>query len=355
MSSVPARELLTSYLAESRKQVLSHIEGLIPKSRHTGGLYELILEYPLRGGKSIRPALCLAVCEALGGSRADALPSAAALELYHNAFLVHDDVEDGSLERRQEKTLHEKYGVPIAVNVGDATLSLAMDPLLSNIETVGLGRALRILETIQTMSKESAEGQMLELEWKYGGSYLPSPRDYVRMVYKKTCWYSFIAPVAIGAIAGGSSQSIQKRLKKFALFLGVSFQIVDDLLNLTAGDIEYGKEIDGDLWEGKYTLMLIQALNRATESEANEARVILRATRPELHRDRTERLRTEKDVEFLKELIKKYDGIEFAESVASRYAAEALKRFDYISRSIPDSVHLQFIGDLVGYVLERRK
>ena len=90
------------------------------------------MEYPLREAKGLRPALCIATCRALGGSLEAVLPSAAVLELYHNAFLIHDDVEDGSERRRGMPTLHRDHGAPIAINVGDAMLGLALSPLLDN-------------------------------------------------------------------------------------------------------------------------------------------------------------------------------------------------------------------------------
>ena len=146
-------------------------------------------DYPLRGGKAMRPALCIATCRALGGSVEAVLRSAAAIELYHNAFLVHDDIEDKSELRRAEPTLHRKYGVPIAVNVGDGMLALSMSSLLANTEIVGVGKALRVLEAISRMAQESAEGQMIELDWIARGSWVLTDESYVRMVYKKTTWY----------------------------------------------------------------------------------------------------------------------------------------------------------------------
>lgn len=356
MSTATAEpEGISDYLTRSRDQVLRYIHSIVPDSKHTGGLYKLILDYPLREGKSLRPALCLAVCQALNGKETDALPSAAALELYHNAFLVHDDVEDGSLQRRRDATLHRKYGVPIAINVGDATLALAMEPLLGNIETIGLGRALRILEVVQRMARESTEGQMLELQWRRDKAAFPCTRDYVRMVYKKTCWYSFVAPMEIGAIASGASAQVEKQFWRFALVLGVAFQIVDDLLNLTADISEYGKEIGGDLWEGKYTLILIHTLNSASQLESRKALRILTTERPDLESGKAQSIRTEEDVAYLRRLIEKYDGIRFARQVATRYATEALRRLQQIATSVPRTVHLEFLYELVTYVSERRR
>src|SRR5580700_4160348 len=105
----------------------------VPKKAPAKHLWDLVPSYPKRGGKGFRPALCLATCRAFGGSTRSALLSAVALELFHNAFLVHDDVEDGSEYRRGLPTLHSEHGVGIAVNVGDAMNVLSLRPLMENL------------------------------------------------------------------------------------------------------------------------------------------------------------------------------------------------------------------------------
>lgn len=369
-----------AYLSEVRDIVLEEITRMMPRGRHAGRLYDLMLEYPLRHGKSLRPALCLAACRAFGGTLSDGIRTAAVLELYHNAFLIHDDVEDGSTHRRSEETLHQKYGVPIAVNVGDGILALSLQPLLDNTRQLGLGRALRILETVAEMSRESAEGQMLELDWATSGNAEPGPRDYVRMVYKKTCWYSFIAPLETGAIAAGVDATRVFRLRKFATVLGIAFQIVDDVLNLDASAHEYGKEPNGDLWEGKRTLLMIRVLECATPTERAHAVEILAKQRPnrtELERmeavlrdcglgnpqiarisealHSTERYRSAADVEFLQRLLCRYDGGGYARGYAERYCIAAQRRFAALCAMMPPSVHRDFIASVVDFVVSRRK
>ncbi len=239
-----------------------------------------MLDYPLREAKALRPALCVATCRALGGSLEGVLKSAAVLEFYHNAFLIHDDVEDDSERRRDSPTLHRAHGVPIAVNVGDAMLALALEPLLDNTRLLGLGKALTILRTVSRMARESAEGQAMELAWIRDGNWKLGDRDYLRMVHKKTTHYTFIAPMVLGGIVAGASAETLGRLRRFATALGAAFQIQDDILNLSAEERPYGKEILGDLWEGKHTLILMHALRSATQRERQRATAILRKARP---------------------------------------------------------------------------
>src|SRR5688500_5094384 len=159
------RSVLDNYLAACHELCASEIRRLFTGGRASSSLFDLILDYPLRGGKALRPTLSIATCLGLGGRLEAILPTAATLELYHNAFLVHDDIEDESVLRRGRPTLHVDHGIPIAVNVGDAMLSLSLQPLLDNVERVGLGPALRILRAVARMTRRTVEGQAIELEW----------------------------------------------------------------------------------------------------------------------------------------------------------------------------------------------
>jgi len=387
---------LDAYLAEARQLTLGEIRALVPRDERYGPiLYDLMLDYPTRSAKALRPALCIATCRALGGPLEAVLRSAATLELYHNAFLIHDDVEDGSESRRDAPTLHQSHGVPIAVNVGDAMLALALQPLLDNMRFLGMGKALRILQSIARMARESAEGQAIELHWIHTNLWDLGDTDYIRMVYKKTAWYTFITPMWIGAtVAGatvaGATHPRLVQLRKFAALLGVSFQIQDDVLNLTAEGSAYGKETAGDLWEGKHTLILMHALRRASASERERAVAILAKPRPpvdaadgdgsnewqrlvdtmadsgEISRAAHETLtrcaatfagnarprKTIAEVEFLTNLIRRYDSIEHAREIARHYARRAAERLQRCDWLIP-SIHREFLEGLVGFVVTR--
>jgi geranylgeranyl diphosphate synthase type II len=349
VSSAGSREsggsAFEAYLEDSRLRVLDEIRAILPDARRPGGrLYELMLDYPLRGGKALRPALAIATCRALGGHLEAVLRTAAVLELYHNAFLIHDDVEDGSELRRSERTLHLVHGVPIAVNVGDGMLAASMAPLLENIELVGLGRALRILQIVARMARESAEGQMIELDWVRAADWSPTDRGYLRMIYKKTAWYTFLAPVCAGAVAAGGDAQVERAFVRFATPLGVAFQIQDDALNLTAGPERYGKELLGDLWEGKHTLILIEAVRSASPSERTRAREVLAKPRC---------AKTLEDVAYLHDLIRRSRGVEYALGVARRHAARAAHSFARLARGLAPSPHRDFLSGLVAYVVER--
>jgi geranylgeranyl diphosphate synthase type II len=312
------------------------------------------------------------------------LPTAATLELYHNAFLVHDDVEDDSLMRRGGPTLHVEHGIPIAINVGDAMLCLSLKPLLDNVEVIGLGPALRILETVAHMTRESVEGQAIELDWIRHNRWDLDDAGYADMVVQKTGWYSFIVPMQVGAIAAGASQDQVDDLVAFGRELSVAFQITDDLLNVRADPQEYGKEIGGDLWEGKRTLILLHAVRTTDSAERERAVQILSQPRPPSDRVAEVRdlldhlvtideltpgglaqleravwggpstVKTLSDVQWLFDLLRRQGSIEYATAVARRHADAAsaqLERLEWLS----PSPHRAVIEGLVRYVHERSR
>jgi geranylgeranyl diphosphate synthase, type II len=377
---------LDDYLALCKEACDGEINRLYgPDERGSNGLYDLILDYPLRGGKALRPALSIATCLGLGGHLEAILPTAATLELYHNAFLIHDDIEDESWWRRGKPTLHIDHGVPIAVNVGDAMLSLSLQPLLDNVERVGLGPALRILRAVAKMTRLTVDGQALELEWVRSNAWRLDDADYLKMVELKTSWYTFITPLQAGAIAAGAGPERLAPLESLGRHLGAAFQITDDLLNLRADPEEYGKEIGGDLWEGKRTLMLLHTLRSAEPNDRERAVQILSKRRPSAdgelgitallnrltasgqlsHPGKAEieaRLQGHRptestslnDIQWLYELMHRVGSLGHARDVAAGHAREAaiaLATLDWL----PPSRHRDMLASLVDYVHGRTR
>lgn len=342
--------LLDAYIDDCRALVLREIRGFMPRRSEPdehADLYDLALDYPLREAKGLRPFLSIATCRALGGPLDAVLPSAAVLELYHNAFLVHDDIEDGSELRRGAPTLHQAHGVPIAINVGDAMFALTLRPLLDNIGVIGLGPALSVLRAVADMTVVTVEGQALELGWIRQGRWDLHESQYVRMVEKKTAHYTFIAPVRIGAVCAGRATPEQiAELTEFARALGVAFQIHDDVLNLLQDRGGYGKEFAGDLWEGKRTLMLLHALAAAAPDERARAIEVLRKPRP---------CKTEAEVAELLQLIRRHGSLEYARRVAAAWGEQARERFVACCSFLPPSTHRDVLGELVDFVQLRTR
>ena len=357
-------KIINDAVEQSRIAVGQKIKEFVETKNNISGsykpLYELLTDYPFRIGKMLRPTMCISVARAVGGMGQDALTSAAALELYHNAFLIHDDIEDGSESRRGKGTLHQMIGIPRAINVGDATNVLAVGLLLENLSASGVGKALNVLHEIEFMAQQSVEGQAMELDWVATNASNLTDQDYFKMCVKKTCWYTFITPCRIGVIVGhpsANSQDLVRQLAgvtRFGMILGIAFQIQDDLLNLQ-GEIEtYGKEIGGDIYEGKRTLMLNHVL--ANSGKASEILEILALPREQ---------KTPEQLAFIIEEMQRCSSIEHGANVARSLAKKAEEMFNSIDFFRPSTplrpeeqwvcpVHdRRFIKELINYVIYR--
>ena len=344
--------LVAALLDEARALVLAEIRRAIADRRRTGyaPLYDQLEVYPFREGKGLRPAILLSACRSVGGRTDQAVISACAVELFHNAFLIHDDIEDGSELRRGLVTLPEEFGVPAAVNVGDATNVLAIGLLLENVDLLGVRKALLMVREIERMARESVEGQAIELEWIRLHQYDLSDHDYVRMAYKKTCWYTVIAPLRMGVIAGSApglgapTEEELRPLVGLGHLAGIAFQIQDDLLNLVGDPGVYGKELAGDLWEGKRTVMLNHFVRIAPVAERQRALTLLD----------TDRLRKDPaEVAWLLAAMHEHGSIAHGRRLAAEYCERALQAHERIQVFRVDGPDRRFLREMLTYVVDR--
>jgi geranylgeranyl diphosphate synthase type II len=360
------KKIINEALHSARVAVGVKIQEFIDKKRGSLGsyepLYEMLADYPFRTGKMLRPTMCVSVARAVGGMGQSALTTAAALELYHNAFLIHDDIEDGSEARRGKETLHHMIGIPRAINVGDATNVLAVGLLLENLPLIGVSKTLDVLHEIELMAQQSVEGQAMELDWVATNASNLTDEDYFKMCVKKTCWYSFMTPCRIGLIVGHPSAHAKDlveplaQVTRFGMVLGIAFQIQDDLLNLQ-GDVKlYGKEIGGDIYEGKRTLMLNHAIAHSSAADSQKIVEILALPREE---------KTPEQVEFIYEQMQRCGSIDHGWNVArtlANQASDIFEKMDFLQRETPlraseqgvTDVHdRRFLKELIDYVIYR--
>ena len=306
-------------------------------------LYDLVADYPGRLGKMMRPSICLATAQAFGASLEAAVPAAVSIELLHNSLLIHDDIEDESDERRGSPTLHTLHGLPLALNAGSALGLLSLYPLLNRRSRLSEAVSARILKETIRVGQESAEGQALELGWCRDNRLDLVERDYLELVLKKTCWLATIHPLRTGALIAGT-RVVLDRFVRFGFFLGAAFQIHDDVLNLIGDAQKYGKELAGDLWEGKRTLIVIELMSRATPAERRELRRFFATPRTQ---------KCQADVDHVLTLLHRYGAIEAARVKSEALAGAAQHEFDCTFASAPASVHKEFLRELPTWVFER--
>ena len=256
------------YLSYYADRVGDLVNEYIPRGSHPDMdryLYDPLLDYSKNGGKRHRPLICFAACRAVGGDMARATSAAAAIEHFHTAALIHDDIADEA-ELRREPCLHLTEGMGLAINMGDLALSLVNgtvvnDPVLDDACKV------RVIAELIEMTRRTIEGQALDIGWARDGRYDITPEDYLVMATHKTAHYSGAVPLAIGAIIGGGTESEIEALRNYGLDTGLAFQIQDDLLNLVGAEESTQKDFRNDITEGKRTLMVVHALQHSEDRD----------------------------------------------------------------------------------------
>lgn len=237
-------------------------------------LYGPLAKFSNNAGKRHRPLICLLACEAVGGDPERARASAAAVEHFHTAALIHDDLEDRSLTRRGEPCLHLVEGEGLAINAGDLALSLVTGTV---VDDPGLDDALklRVLKELVEMTTRTIEGQALDIGWARDSRFDLTVDDYLLMATHKTAFYSGAVPLAVGAIVGGGTEQQVEALRAFGAATGLAFQIQDDVLNLVGKKESVKKDFRSDITEGKRTLVAIHALGNAEGEERERLLEIL--------------------------------------------------------------------------------
>ncbi|WP_027891820.1 polyprenyl synthetase family protein [Calidithermus chliarophilus] len=279
----------------------------------------LLRDYPERGGKMLRGSLLCYTGLAYGAPLERLLPVAAALELFQNWALIHDDIEDASDERRGKPALHKLYGMPLALNAGDA-LHARMWSLLVEAEA-----PRGVLLEFARLVERTAQGQHLEMTWVERQRFDLTEADYLEMCGQKAAYYTAVAPLRLGALAAGAEPPAA--FEEAGMKLGLGFQIVDDVLNLAGEREKYGKEIAGDLWEGKRTLILLRFLRQALPEERSRAEALLR-----LPRER----KPAAEVDWLHRRILESGAVEHARRVAEGMLSEGLEALRPVLSRLPD-------------------
>lgn len=239
-------------------------------------------------GKLLRPTLLLLAYEASGARGLTgrpqgaplhdhlrcALPAAAAVELTHNFTLIHDDIEDGDVERRHRSTLWKLWGIPQAINTGDGLFALARLTLWGVLdEGVEGAIAARLGSALDHACLVLAEGQYLDISFE--GREDVSVAEYLDMISRKTAALMACA-AEMGAILGTTDEESIKRLRSFGHAMGVAFQVRDDLLGVWATTAELGKTPAGDVHRRKKSLPLLHALEQANANDQRYLREVYR-------------------------------------------------------------------------------
>ncbi|MAG59293.1 hypothetical protein CMO96_00685 [Candidatus Woesebacteria bacterium] len=340
------------YVAKYNQDLAGTTEAFFQREKLEASLIDSSLEHIiddykdfLNGGKKLRGVLIKFCYEIYGGRDASlALSTSLIIEIIHSFFLIHDDIMDQDEVRRNSPTMHVKYsrefgnhfGIAKAIDQGDVGMFLAYKALFGlDIPFAVKDRLGRILNQILL---EVGYGQMLDVTYEQQEKF--TEEDVLRVHRYKTAEYTISGPLSIGAILAGAPKSKLKALKDFGIPVGIAFQIKDDELGMFSTEEELGKPVDSDLKEGKVTLLIVKALEKAKGAD----RKFLR------HAHGNDKL-TLKEVERVRDIMKKCGALGYSQRKSRELVEEGKKFIPQITR---DPKYQKLLSQLADFVIERK-
>ncbi|MGQ9494234.1 MAG: polyprenyl synthetase family protein [Anaerolineae bacterium] len=324
-------------------------------------LREAVYSYIRQGGKSLRPALLLFSCGAVGGDEDKAIPAAAAIEVYHTWTLVHDDIIDRDNKRRGALTVHEEwrrkaleldyqneeayhYGLSVAILAGDVQHSWAISLLCELYIRYGISPSLvvRLIENLETYVMTAlAEGEALDIQFCQSPVESLSEKEIIKMLWGKTgALYEFAARA--GAMIGLETEELRhplvEAIAKFATNCGIAFQLQDDILGVIGNEKLLGKPVGSDLREGKRTIIIHHVFQRADQAQKNKLLKVL-----------GNRFATPEEVHEVTELLKALGGVEYTRDLARALIRQAM---EYL-QPLPASEYKELLLGWANYMIER--
>lgn len=314
-------EKITQHLAEELAQVDAHIESILNSDT------ELVCEVGRyvcsTQGKKLRPMLAILASQVFGYSGENHTKVAAALELIHNATLLHDDVIDKAPLRRGRPTVNAQWGDDVAILIADYFFSHAFRLALYAMDP-------QVLSLICEVTAQMCEGEMFQIEKR---NALLTHEDYLRIVRHKTA-YLFSACTGLGSLLAKAAPDQSALLANYGLNFGIAFQITDDTLDLVEEDSATGKQHWADIRNGKQTLPLIHTFEVAEPRDREDLWACWNNGR---------------NSETILGHIRKYRGIEYSLDVARHYAETAKEQLEALS----PSPAVEFFRELSDYVVSR--
>ncbi|MGB8258803.1 MAG: polyprenyl synthetase family protein [Terracidiphilus sp.] len=313
-----------------REDLVAVEQELGRESASTVSTITEIAEY-LRGGggKRIRPSLLLLAAHALGYSGPAAIRLGSVVEMVHTATLVHDDIIDGADTRRGRPSANTAWGNEKCVLAGDWLYMQAFRVALEE-------KNLRILDLLIGLTQQMVEGELLQIQ-KLGRAV--SEAEYFDLIYRKTaCLFS--TTMRLGAILAGASPELESALANYGRTVGLAFQIVDDVLDLTATEEVLGKPVASDLREGKATLSVIHSIDHGTAADRQAIQRVL-----------DDRSFENMSRERLREILERNGSVEYAMASADKYAAQSRRAL----ARLPESDFKRALLWVPDFVVAREK
>lgn len=313
-----------------KPELIEFNEKFKAKLKSKIGLVDLITSYILKQkGKRIRPLLVLLSARTVGEINERSYRGATLIELLHTATLIHDDVVDNADKRRGFPSINAIWKNKVSVLMGDYLLSKALNIAVE-------GRDYDFLEILTGTINRMAEGELLQIQKTRKLDI--DEKTYFKVISDKTASL-FESCCQIGAVSATENPEHRKAMKNFGEFVGIAFQIKDDILDYEGSSNLFGKPIGGDIKEKKITLPLIYALNKVNNNEASRIKSLIKNGRKK------------EAVGPVIDFVHKNGGIEYAENIAQQYAQKAKQCL----LNFPESDSRKSLFELVEFVINRKR
>lgn len=360
-SSAFAKTILADYKKQIAPLLVEFFQGQkaqIPISlKHAHQMLDDLEDFCTRGGKRLRPALVYYGYKLLGGDESkDILKVSLAMELIHTFLLIQDDIMDESNLRRGKTTMHriyeaecetmyrangdsQRFGETMGILAGDLSFCLAFEPLLSSDFSPEL--KTQVMQKLQDTVINTIFGQELDVRLEFKGFSKPSE---ILSVYRlKTAQYTFECPLHIGAMLAGATQKDLETISNFAIPCGIAFQIRDDILGMFGDKKHTGKSVGSDLRQGKQTLLIAKALQKA--GKIDQKRIKAALGNKELDGDGVREIRN---------IIRKTGALTECERVAKKHIGQAKQALSKFSRRGWDKDVIEKLDGIADFIVERR-
>ncbi|MFC1721456.1 polyprenyl synthetase family protein [Patescibacteria group bacterium] len=356
MTGLEAKQQLEAYRPKINKLLRQFFNKYLQTAKKDhpflGYLYERAGKQIMRGGKRLRPVLMIKAYRAVGGTDVKEIEKAAlGAEFFHNFLLLHDDVMDQDDQRHGGPSLHKvceqyhrrskftgdaaRFGESMAVDVGDIVAALGYEAIL--LSNFPFSRRVQAAQIMNQAMLYTGKGQALDILVEVRNK---ASQDVILKIHKyKTAHYTIETPLLAGSVLGGAPAATQKMFSRYAIPLGIAFQIQDDILGVYADEAKLGKPIGSDLREGKQTLLTVYALNKGNVKQKKELGAILE--KPKLKNS---------DIEIARGIIADSGALDYSQKLAKTYARRARRIIETakIRKSERD-----FFSGIASYIIER--
>lgn len=285
-------------------------------------LYEPIIYNMSNGGKRIRPLLMLYACELFGGNVQDCLKAAYGIELFHNFTLLHDDIMDNADVRRGKESVFKKYGLTSGILSGDVMMMHSQTMFFDSLVPE---KAFEITKLFIKTGIEVCEGQQMDMDFETRDKV--SEEEYIEMIRLKTA-VLLAASLQIGTIIAGTSKENQQLIYDFGIAIGLAFQMKDDYLDSFGNAEEVGKKPCGDITENKKTLLLIKALEAATDNQLKESEKWLSIKEE-----------NQQKIEFFRQLFEDTGSKKYVQDKMEYYFAKSIEILNQLTKTNDSDLH----------------